>query len=334
MKVIIPIAGTGSRLKPHTHTVPKPLMEVAGKPIIKYVIDDILKLRPDEIIFVVGYKRKSIKDYIKKFYPKLKCSFVVQKVRNGDGSAIRLGLEDIEEDDDLFVIFGADTLIDFNIVKSIHSIHDADALVYTKKVMNPSHYGIANIQENKDIIAVEEKPENPKSNLAIIGAYYFKSALLVKSLLNEFYSQNITVKGEYKLIQVIERYIELKNVSVKAEVVEQWFDCGRVEVMLEANRYFLRKKSKGDLILRGDSIIIPPSFVSSQAKIEKSVIGPFASIGDEAELKNTIIEDSIISYKAKIENLILKKSMLGKEVSLNGKPNKINIGEKSQMTLE
>ncbi len=334
MKIVIPIAGTGSRLKPHTHTVHKALMEVAGKPILKYVVDDVLKLNPSEIIFIVGYKRKSIKDYIAKYYPNLNCKFVVQKRRDGDGSAIRLALEDLEEDEDAFIIFGADTLIDFNIKESIKDIKDADALVYTKRVKEPQHYGVVNIRENLDIESVEEKPKNPRSDLAIIGAYYFKSAFLLKSILNEFYSKKITVLGEYKLVQAIDRYIELKDVSVKATIVKDYFDCGRVEVLLEANRYFLSQKSKGDVLLYGTNVIIPPSYVSKTANVEHCVIGPFAAIGDDAQIKNAVIEDSIVSYKAQIENIVLKKSMIGKEVILMGKPNRINIGEKSEMFMD
>ncbi len=334
MKVIVPMAGLGSRLKPHTHTVPKPLMEVAGKPILEYVIKDLEKIGADEVIFVVGYKRKSIKDYIAKFHPKLNCKFVVQKIRDGDGSAVRLGLDEINEEDELFVIFGADTLVDFDIKKAILQNKRTDALVFGMEVDKPENYGVMNINQNNEIYEVEEKPIEPKSNLAIIGAYYFKSALTVKKYLNEFYQNNETEKGEYRIVQVIKKYIELVDLSIKAQPVNKWFDCGRVDIILEASKYFLKKNSKGQIIQTGTSVIIPPSYVASTAQLENCVIGPFASIGDDTILKNVIVENSIVSYKSKIENLILKNSLVGKEVTLHGKPSKINIGEKSEIYLE
>ena len=334
MKIIVPMAGVGSRLKPHTHTVPKPLIEVAGKPILEYVIEDILKLNPDEIVFVVGYKRESIKDYIKKFHPDLNCKFVIQKTRDGDGSAIRLGLEEIDEDDETFVIFGADTLVDFDIKKAISLNKDSDAVIFGMEVDEPQHYGVMDITENNEVYAVEEKVEKPKSNLAIIGAYYFKSSLILKKLLNEFHDKGETIKGEYKLVQAIESYIKMKDTSIKSYSVKKWFDCGRVEVLLEANRYFLEKHSKGTTSIRGSSIIMPPSYVSSTAVIENSVIGPYASIGDETIIKDTIIKNSIVNYKSKISHLILHNSLIGKEVILHGKPSKINIGEKSEIFLD
>lgn len=332
MKVIIPVAGLGSRLKPHTHTVPKPLLDVAGRPILDYIIEDALKLNPEEIVFVVGHMKETIKKYILLNHPTLNCSFVYQKVRDGDGSAIRLALEKFEEDDDLFILFG-DTLVDFEIKDLLEKYKKCEAIVFGMEVSDPKHYGIINVRESMEIYQVEEKPENPKSNLALIGAYYFKSLLYVKHLLNEFYKNKETVKGEYKLVQVIDKYIHTKDLSIKASTVKQWFDCGRIEVLLEANKYFLEKKSKGIPFVLSTSIILPPSFVSQSAIIENSVIGPYASIGDGAVVKDSIIRNSILCPKAKVENLILSNSLLGKEVIVHGQASRINIGEKSEIYL-
>jgi len=332
MKVIIPVAGLGSRLKPHTHTVPKPLLDVAGRPILEYIIEDALKLDPTEIIFVVGHMKETIKKYILTHYPQINCSFVYQKTRDGDGSAIRLALEKIDHEEDLFILFG-DTLVDFDIKFSLDSYKKSDAVIFCMEVEDPVHYGIVNVKENMEIYQVEEKPENPKSNLALIGAYYFKSILQVKHLLNEFYQKKETVKGEYKLVQVIEKYAKQRDTSIKASPVKKWFDCGRIEVLLEANKYFLKLKSKGEPIMKGTSIILPPSFVSQTAIIENSVIGPYASIGEGAKITDSIVKNSIICPKVKIENLILTDSLLGKDVIVHGRPSKINIGEKSEISL-
>lgn len=332
MKVIIPVAGLGSRLKPHTHTVPKPLLDVAGRPILDYIIEDALKLDPEEIVFVVGHMKETIKKFILTHYPNINCSFVYQKVRDGDGSAIRLALEKFEEDDDLFILFG-DTLVDFDIKITLDNYNKSNAIIFGMEVEDPQHYGIINVRANMEIYQVEEKPENPKSNLAIIGAYYFKSLLYVKNILNDLYKNKKTVKGEYKLVQVIEHYAEVKDLSIKATSVKKWFDCGRIEVLLEANKYFLQKKSVGTIVMRGTSIILPPSFVSNNAIIENSVIGPYASIGEGAIIKDSTIRNSILCPKVKVENLILTDSLLGKEVVVHGRPSKINIGERSEIYL-
>jgi len=336
MRVIIPVAGLGSRLKPHTFTTPKPLMDVAGRPILEYIVKEVEKLNPTEIIFIVGHKRKSIEKYIERFHAHLNVSFVEQKVKDGDGSAIRLGLENLDisknNDEELMIIFG-DTLIDFDIKGSIEENTGVDSLIFGMEVKEPKHYGIMNIDEGFNILEVEEKPENPKSNLAIIGAYYFKSSLMVKKSLDNFYKKKETITGEYKIVQVIEEYIENEDLTLKASKVKEWFDCGRPQVLLEANKYFLEKMSDGEIILKGSCLIIPPSFVSRSAVVKNSVIGPYASVGKDAVISDSIIKDSVVNIGANIENQNLEKSLIGKEVSLKGRTLKINIGDKSEIHL-
>lgn len=333
MRVVIPVAGVGSRLKPHTFTVPKPLMEVAGKPILDYIIEDVVKLDPTEIIFVVGYKRKNIEEYVQSHYSDLPISFAYQKVRDGNGSAIRVALEHIEEEDDLFVVFG-DTMVDFDYKSLLKKRKDTDALILAMEVEEPSHYGIMNIKKDGEIYEVEEKPENPKSNLAIIGAYYFKSLQFVKSTLESYFLKGETVNGEYNIIQVVDDMIKDKGLSVKAHSVKKWFDCGRPSVLLEANRYFLRKMSKGSPVKRGTSLIIPPSFVAKSATVENSIIGPYASVGEGVSVSHSKIENSIISSGTSVDSVILKESLLGKESLVKGKATKLNIGERSEFVMD
>lgn len=335
MKVVIPVAGIGSRLKPHTFTTPKPLMEVAGKTIIERVLDDVKKLNPEEIIFIVNYKKEMIQDYILKKFPNLKCRFVEQPTRDGDGDAIRCGLEGITKDDDVFVIFGADTLIDFEIKKSILKNKLVDALIYTMEVENPTHYGVVNHDKNLRIHEVEEKPEHPKSNLAIIGAYYFKSILRLKKYLDYFKENKTTEKGEYKLIQAIRKYIDDNDSMVKAYKVKEWFDCGRPEILLESNKYFLGKSSKSTkAIAHGNYLVIPPCYIHKSAKIANCVIGPYVSIGSDADLENVVIKNSIVGSKSQIKNIVLSNSLIGKEVLLKHRLKEINMGEKSEIIFD
>ncbi len=330
MKVIIPVAGVGSRLKPHTNTTAKPLMEVAGKVMIDYVIDDALSVNPDEIVFIVGYKKDSIIRHIKKTYPNINSKFVEQEVRDGDGSAVRIGLESYSKDDELVVIFG-DTLIDFNLKSAISKSNQYDSIVFGMRVDEPQHYGVMNLNERNEIIQIEEKPQNPKSDMAIIGTYYFKSLLEVKKLLNSFYSNFQTIKGEYRIAQVLQSLVNDNSKVVSCSEVKKWFDCGRLEILLDSNKYFLEKKSTNKISKKDSCIIIPPVFISKKAIIKNSVIGPNVSISEGVQIQNSVIENSIVNKNSFIENLILKDSLIGKKVELKGKSTKINIGEKSQV---
>ena len=335
MKVIIPVAGIGSRLKPHTFTTPKPLMEVGGKTIIERVLEDVKKLNPTEIIFIVNYKKDMIEKYIKDNFKNLRCSFVEQENRDGDGDAIRCGLEKLTKDEEVFVVFGADTLIDFDIKKSILKNKLVDALIYTKEVEDPSHYGVVNHDKNLRIHAVEEKPEKPQSNLAIIGAYYFKSLLRLKDYLEYFKREGIKEKGEYKLVQAIRRYIEDNDSMVKAYKVDEWFDCGRPEILLESNKYFLKKTSKiKKAIVEGTALIVPPCYIHKSAVIKNSVIGPYVSIGKDAKLENVAISNSIVGDSSQIKNIVLSNSLIGKEVLLKHRLKQINMGDKSEIIFE
>ncbi len=333
MKIVIPVAGVGSRLKPHTHTTPKPLIEVAGKPMLDYVIEEALKVNPDELIFVVGYKKEAIIDHISTKYPKVKKRFVEQHVRDGDGSAVRLALQDVEEESELVVFFG-DTLIDFNLQEAI-SAQKADAIVFAMEVVHPQHYGVLEVDSNQEILSIEEKPIIPKSSLAIIGTYYFSSLQNVRSQLLDIYRRRQTIKGEYKLAQVLNSYVRDSQTSIKASKVKEWFDCGRPEILLDSNRYFLKKKSTSQKPkIKGSSTIVPPCFIAKDAIIENSTIGPYVSVGSGTKISNSMIQNSIISHNSELSFVLLDDSIIGREVIVKSKSTQLNIGEKSTFILK
>lgn len=333
MRVVIPVAGLGSRLKPHTFTTSKALMQVAGKPVLEYVLNDIEKLNPQEVILIVGHHKELIINFVKENFSNLNTKFIEQEILDGDGGALNLALKKFKQDDDLYVIFGADTLIDFNLKKELIKLKDVDAGIFATKVDEPKHYGVINTTENNLVYQLEEKPENPKSDLAIIGAYYFKSLIQVKKILSELYKNKINLNGEYKIAQVLDILVNDGKSVVKAVPVTKWFDCGRVEVILDANKYFLEKSSKNKLITKGNCIIIPPCFIDKSAKIGSCVIGPFVSVGKNVEINNSIIKNSIVSDNSYIKSVLLENSLIGKEVEFVGKPTKLNLGNKSSIYL-
>ena len=340
MKVIMPVAGKGTRLLPHTAVVPKPLINVAGKPVLKHVLDGILELEPSCIIFTVGYKKELVQSYVEQNYSDLNSVFVEQKIKDGDGSAVRLGLEGVtaKNDDEVYVVFGADTLIDFDLKGAIDLNRNdgVDALIFAKSVGFDSakNYGVLNTRDNGEVYEVEEKPENPKSDLAIIGAYYFKSALALKTYLDGFYQRSETIKGEYKLAQVLNSYVDDDCKSVKVFNVDKWFDCGREEVLIEANRYFL-KKEFGDVNIerRGSSVIYHPCFVPKSVKLHRCVVGPNVSVGEGTVLTNVNIEDSIVGAYNNATNIVLENSVTGDNVEIIRGKKSVSLTEKCSIRL-
>ncbi|MEM2115959.1 MAG: sugar phosphate nucleotidyltransferase [Candidatus Woesearchaeota archaeon] len=337
MKAIIPVAGKGTRLKPHTHSTPKPLLEIAGKPILAYIIDEILTVSEiDEIVLILGHLGKEIESYISGYVKEKKISFVYQEVLNGDGGAIRLGIENILKgtrvDDDLLIIFG-DTLIDFNLRKALKEKEKYDGIIFAKEVKEPWMYGVIVTNEQGIIIDIEEKPQKPKSNLAVIGAYWFKSMNLVYKKILTLFEKNITTKGEYKLADAMGLMIK-ENHCLKAIKVKEWFDCGRVDILLEANKYMLDKLCEGKKVVRGNCLIIGPAYVAHTAQIENSIIGPYASIGENTKIKNCIIKNSIIGKGTTLNNLTIYDSVIGKEVVVESQEKKLNIGDNSVLLFE
>ncbi len=349
MRVVIPVAGGGTRLQPHTFVTSKALIPVAGRPILDYVLEDVAKLKPNKVTLVVGHHKEKIIEHVQKNSHGFDCEFVEQVKRDGDGSAVRIGLEDMLSDaeflslseseqealnEELYIVFGADTLIDFDIKADLENVRKKglDAAIFAMQVDSPTHYGVLNINQMNEVYEVEEKPKDPKSNLAIIGAYYFKSARDVKFWLDHFHKNGITDEpsGEYKLVQVIKKYVEDSGLSVQPVEVKKWFDCGREEVLHAANRYFLNKFYPGNgPILRGDSVLIPPYFIPSDVELHRCVIGPNVSIGAGSKLTDVNINNSIIGERCELKNKQYTESVIGKEVSLMGKPKKVSFTDKS-----
>ncbi|MFP4401948.1 MAG: sugar phosphate nucleotidyltransferase [Candidatus Nanoarchaeia archaeon] len=338
MKVVIPVAGGGTRLKPHTLSTPKQMLKIAGVEMLNYVIDSVVKLNPDEIIFVVGHHKEQIMDHIKQEYSSIPYSFVEQKVRNGDGAAVLLALEEIEEnneDDDLFVLFG-DTLIDFDIVQMVKNAKKSLGSVACQRVENPTQYGVVELNSDEKIVGVEEKPDKPKSDLAIIGAYYFNSYKKVKSILREHQEKGITAKGEYRMAQVISDMAQMKYDELNVYVVDKWFDCGRVSVLLDANSYFLQKFSTASMSnkINEDCIIIPPCYISKNAQLKRCIIGPNVSIQEGCIIEDSHISNSIISQKTELKNMHLKNSLISHDAKVYGNSQKVNIGEKCEVEFK
>ncbi len=312
MKIIIPAAGVGTRLRPHTYTEPKVLLNVAGKPILGHILDNLIHLKPTEVIFVIGFWGQKIIDFVKKNY-KFKTTFVEQKQLFGLGHAIYLTGNFITEEPVLIIL--GDTIIDSDLkfVKKSKT-----NLLGTSPVEDPQRFGIAEVQ-NGWVKKLTEKPKKPKGNLALVGAYYIKDTNLFKQCLKEIVEKRPRNKGEFQLTDVLQMMIE-KKAKFKTFKVQGWHDCGKIETLLETNRNLLMKNyfSTGLKNFRG-SLILPPVFISPKAQVENSVVGPFATIADKASVKNSVIFDSIVNENSQVLHSVLNAQVIRKNSKVNEK---------------
>ncbi len=329
MKVIIPVAGFGKRLRPHTLTNPKVLLNVAGHPMIFYIVDQLIKDRiSSSIIFVTGFLGDRIEDYINNTF-KFKFEFVVQEKAHGLGHAIYCAKGNFPSDtkEDVLIILG-DTLFDVDLKKMCDNKY---SVIGVKKVDDPRRFGVVEKDKNGFIKKFIEKPASAKvspSNEAIVGLYYLKDSKLLFDSLKYIIDNKIKSKGEYQLTDALEKMIN-ENEKMKTFNVNGWLDCGKPETILETNRYILNKRNK-KYKLKG-TLVKEPVFIGKNVKFENCIIGPYATINDNCVLKNCNISNSIISEDCVIENSTLTESLIGKSSRVKNKIDVLNLGEYSEI---
>lgn len=322
MRAIIPVAGIGSRLKPHTYSTPKVLLNVGGKPILGHILDKLSEEGIKKATFVIGHLGDMIKDFVKNNYRSFKSDFVEQEEMLGLGHAIYTALPTIDEKE-IFIILG-DTIFDVNLKGVFKKKKSA---LGVKEVDDPRRFGVA-VTENGIIKKVVEKPQKPVSKLALVGLYYFCNSESLSKSLKQLVDKNIRTKNEYQLTDAIQLMIEDKE-EFTTFPVEGWYDCGKPETLLSTNRFLLQrdgkyKKYKG-------VVINPPVFISKDAEIKNSVIGPDVSIDKEAVVENSVIKNSIIGSNAKVTNAILENSIIGNNSLIKGSYKRLNSGDSSEI---
>lgn len=321
MKAIIPAAGIGSRLKPHTHTAPKALLHVAGKPILGHILDELLAFGIDEVVVVVGFLGEKIVEYVKNNY-EVRASFITQRELNGLGWAIYITREHIAEDPILIIL--GDTIFETDLSEVLNGQFDS---VGTKIVDDPRRFGIAET-DGQFITALVEKPEKPTSNQALVGIYYIKSTDLFSRSLEELVAKKITTRGEYQLTDALGLMIKY-GCKMTTFNVEGWFDCGKPDTLLSTNRYLLSQIKSVDK--RSGNILLPPVYISPSAVLENSVVGPNVSVGDNARIVRSIVKDSIISECAEVTDCLLEESLIGNNSFISGQFKRANLGDSSEI---
>ncbi|WP_067146716.1 sugar phosphate nucleotidyltransferase [Pseudotamlana agarivorans] len=336
MKIIVPMAGRGSRLRPHSLTVPKPLIPVAGQPIVHRLVKDIAKVlkQPiDEIAFVLGDPAwfgddvvSSLEDLAKSLGAK--ASIYRQDKPLGTGHAIMCAKPSLSGP---AVIAYADTLIraQFDLDPS------ADSVIWTKQVDNPEAYGVVKLNDNQEIVELVEKPETFVSDQAVIGIYYFKDVAVLKDKLQEILDENVMNGGEYQINDGIKRMMADGKIF-KTGTVDEWMDCGNKAITVETNQRMLGfLKADGDEQLVATSAklenanIIEPCFIGNNVVIKDATVGPFVSIGNDSVIENATIKNSLIQSHTSIKNANLDNAMIGNHVKYNGEFTSISIGDYS-----
>ncbi|HVP57350.1 MAG TPA: sugar phosphate nucleotidyltransferase [bacterium] len=321
MKAIIPVAGEGTRLRPHTHTVPKPLLKVAGKPILGHILDDAVKIGINDIVLIVGYRGQDIVDYVRANYD-VRVNFVEQEVRLGLGHAVHLAQKYVGSEPVLIVLGDSIVKGDFKRMTS------ADGnFIGVKRVAEPERFGVVNVEGDR-IIDLVEKPERPKSDLAVVGIYYIKDSPALFAALESMISSETRTKGEFQLTDALNMMIK-DGVELRTFEIDSWFDCGKPETLLETNRALLELSAPG--IGVPGSIIVHPVYVAPDAIVDASVIGPYVSIAEKAVVRRSIIRNSIIGESANVEDGLLDSSLIGDNANVRGTFKRLNVGDSSEI---
>lgn len=330
MKVIIPVAGVGAKLRPHTHTQPKTLVPIAGKPILAHIVDMLIDQGLKDFIFILGYLGYKIEDYISTRYTHAHNTFVVQEPRKGLAHAIWVCREQIKDEKEILIVLG-DTIANFDVKEFLQSEY---TIVGVKKVANPMSFGIAEINEEGFITKLVEKPKIPKSNLALVGIYKINDVPLLLSSIEAMIGKEGQNSEEYQLTDALMNLI-LKGEKIKAKQVDNWFDCGKKETLLAANAILLNIQGykKSEVYKFSQTIVIPPVSIGEGCKIENSIIGPNVAIGDHTILQQTIVSDSIIGSFSELRDVVLKNSIIGNDSSLKGLTQSLNIGDNTEINF-
>jgi glucose-1-phosphate thymidylyltransferase len=316
--IILPVAGFGTRLRPQTWTKPKPLVSVAGKPMLAHVLDRVLPLQPEKIVFITGFLGDQIEAWAQDHLD-VPVAFVAQPEMRGQTDAI-IRARDLVQGDALILFPDMLFEADFSPLAEV----DADVVMFTKEVEDPSALGIAVVEEGR-IVRLVEKPQEPISKLAVIGIYYVRCMPRLYEAIEEQMHRGISLKNEYFIADAIQLMIDA-GASVVAMPVTEWEDCGSIEALLSTNRYLLDRQETPPAP-RQSAVIVAPSFVAADAVIERSVVGPYASIGPAATVRDSLVRDSIVEAGAAIADALLTRSVVGRRATVLGDARQLNVGD-------
>ena len=327
MKAIIPVAGFGTRLRPHTHTQPKALMHVAGKPILAHILDELVAVGVREIVLVVGYLGEKIEAFARQHYADLELHFAVQEKPLGNGHAVYVARDHLDGGPAI-VLFG-DTIIKGDLPGLFRS---ETSVAGVKEVEDPRRLGVVELNERGDVVHFIEKPDYPPTNLALIGVYFLQHSDRLRDALDRLVREDRRSRGEFWLADGLQLMVEAGE-RMRTFPLDHWYDCGTAEALLLANRDLLDLAPPGPAAAGNTSTVLPPSYVSPHAEIHGSIIGPHVSIAEGARVVHSVIRDSIVNANADVEDALLEHSLVGENAVVKGRPARVNVGDSSAIEL-
>jgi glucose-1-phosphate thymidylyltransferase len=334
-KIFIPMAGWGTRMRPHTWSKPKPLVSVAGKTSLEHLLD-MFNSVPDpsniEFVFIVGpyLGELQVPPFVRENYPGMKAHFVVQNEMKGQSHALWLAREFMHGP---MIVCFSDTLLETDF--SFLANEETDVVAWVMPMPDPRRFGVAELNGEGWVTRFVEKPESLENNLVVVGCYYFKSAEKLLAAIEEQMQRNLTLKGEFFLTDTVSLMIE-KGAKVRTQKSDGWLDTGTIDATLETNKILLEAKANKTENESVDGVeIIAPSFIHPSAEIQNSVIGPYSSIGANCKIVNSWIEQSIVESDCEIQDATLSRSLVGIKATIrgrgDGKPIQLNVGDNSDI---
>jgi glucose-1-phosphate thymidylyltransferase len=328
MKIVIPTAGFGTRMRPHTWSKPKPLVPVAGKPVLGHVLDMFSTLpKIDEVTFIIGYLGEQIEEYIQEAYPGLNARYVEQKELLGQSHAIWLAREGLEGP--MLMAF-VDTLIESDL--SALADEEAEAVAWVKEVPDPRRFGVADLDQDRWVKRLIEKPKDPSINLAVVGVYYFQDAARLIRAIDRQMEQGEQLGGEYYLADAINVMLD-DGLKMRVEEVEVWEDCGKPEALLNTNRYLLEhgRDNSAEAMRRDGTVVVPPVYVDPSTDLHLAVIGPHVSIGPGCTIHRSMLINTVVDAESSIAGCLLQDSLVGRNARVSGAARSVNIGDNAEV---
>lgn len=324
MKVIIPLAGKGTRLRPHTHVTPKPMLMVAGKPVMEYILEDLQRLgNIEQVIYITGHLKEKVEAYAREHFP-VPSVFIEQKVQDGTAGAVALAREHVDQP--VLIVF-VDTIFDADL--SVIDELDVDGIIWTKEVEDYQRFGVVVTDDEDNMTRIVEKPTEPISRRANIGLYYIRNWKLLYEGIDHVLASAPNL-GEWYLTDAFQYMIE-KGAKIRAIDVEGWHDAGKLDTLLETNRVMLEKGRARRPANTGSSTIVDPVYIEDGVELHDALIGPNVSIGANSVIRSSTLRDTIVGTGTQIANSKIRNSLIGDDAVVEGMDGSLTISDHSEV---
>jgi glucose-1-phosphate thymidylyltransferase len=328
VKIVIPAAGQGTRLRPHTFTRPKVMLPVAGRPIIGHILADVAELGAAEIRLVVGYRGETIGDYVREEFPDLPVRLVWQEQQRGLGHAVLQALDEADHGPVLVVL--GDTVFDVDYGAVVAS---ETHVLGVRRVPDPERFGVVELDgAGERIVRLVEKPAEPKTDLALVGLYFLRDGRALRRAIEALVTEDRTTRGEYQLTDALQSMIDAGESFVPREI-GAWYDCGKPETLLDTNRALLeRRRPEIPADIHGSAAaIVPPVYIGPDCTIESAVVGPWVSLQRGSTVRDSVVRDSILMERCRVEGAVLDRSIVGPGARVLGRAREVDLGDDSKV---